>query len=255
MLFWKQEGNKQYETIKIEHNRRIVFSYPGEDQAVLPVDMWKSTYKYPSTLGNKRECDCSSVLNYLRKPKRRTDVVREDSEEILERFLEEYLLRIYMHKGLLLKPFIFSRRRTSKTQTRSEERIQRLPTFQQEGAEYSGDDNYKMSKNSRFYSQEPVPGQLLYPPVSPRFQPIAKLYTNGQVAELSKPRLVSSVPSFFNHTTVKPNETPKNILRMSSTEPYENKMHEKRIKFSKSSGYLTGNLLMRGRSSGTVNKA
>ncbi|XP_055633319.1 uncharacterized protein LOC129773700 [Toxorhynchites rutilus septentrionalis] len=177
---------------------------------------------------------------------RRNDIVREDAEDILERFLEEYLLRIYVHRGLFRKPFVPSRRRTSKTKVPNEERAQQLPTFKHEGAEYSDEDNYKMSLNSRFYSQEPVPGQLLYPPVSPRFQPIAKLYTSGQVTNVPKRRLVSPLASFINNTIVNPDARIKNILRMNSTGSAGNEIREKRIKFSKNSGYLNKNSLSHG---------
>ncbi|XP_065093145.1 uncharacterized protein LOC135713833 [Ochlerotatus camptorhynchus] len=193
---------------------------------------------------NNHDCECLHKLRLLRQPKlrtviRRNDVMMGESEETVESYLEDYLLRLYLSRGFLGPPRLSSRM-SAKSKSRTEKQVQNLPAFQHEKVEYSDEDNFRMSHNSRFYSQEPVPGQLLYPPVSPKFQPSAKAYANPYVSGLTKPRYVSSmlIPHFLNKTISQPNETVRNIFRMNSTETENNLASPIRIRYGKNSGHI-----------------
>lgn len=216
------------------------------------VPYWKNRREY-SMIPLKRyvdhdngdECKCIKQLRLLRKPSmraviRRSDITAAESEEMIENYIEDYLLRLYLNRELV-RPPPFTSKKSAKAKSRTEKQVQRLPSFQHEKAEYSDEENFRMSHNSRFYSQEPVPGQLLYPPVSPKFQPVAKAYANPYVSGLTKPRYVSSmlIPHFLNQTIAKPNETVRNILRLNSTEAEDHTVvAPKRIRYGKNSGYI-----------------
>ncbi|XP_021696725.1 uncharacterized protein LOC110675606 [Aedes aegypti] len=210
---------------------------------------WKNRRDYSSIPlrryvdhNNGDECKCINQLRLLRNPKvraviRRSDITAAESEEMIENYIEDYLLRLYLNRDFVRPPPF---KKSAKAKSRTEKQVQRLPAFQHEKAEYSDEENFRMSHNSRFYSQEPVPGQLLYPPVSPKFQPMAKSYVNPYVSGMTKPRYVSSmlIPHFLNQTIAKPNETVRNILRLNSSETENHSVAPKRIRYGKNSGYI-----------------
>ncbi|XP_038114248.1 uncharacterized protein LOC119768032 isoform X1 [Culex quinquefasciatus] len=230
---------------------------------------WKNGYAGYSTIPltessgqpwpeQTRDCNCAPKMRFPRRSKlraviRRNDMVLGDPEEALENFLEEYLLRLYLNKGLFSPPVTtaVSTRKISKGKTRTQKQVQSLPAFQHEKAVYSDEENYRISHNSRFYSQEPVPGQLLYPPVSPKFNPVVRPYGTTHVNIQSKPRYVSSmlIPHFLNQSINEPKEIIRNILRASTTTtttttPVMTNENDhvtelpKRIRYAKNSGYI-----------------
>ncbi|XP_062551076.1 uncharacterized protein LOC134216083 [Armigeres subalbatus] len=215
------------------------------------VNDWKNRREYTSIplkqhvdQDDDDDCKCLKQLRLLRRPKfrtivRRSDITAEQSEAMIENYLEDYLLRLYLTRGYLRPPqppF----KKSAKLKLRTEKQVQRLPSFQHEKAEYSDEENFRMSHNSRYYSQEPVPGQLLYPPVSPKFQPVAKAYANPYVSGLTKPRYVSSmlIPHFLNKTIAQPNETVRNILRVNTNEKENYSVAPKRVRYGKNSGFI-----------------
>ncbi|KAL9705540.1 hypothetical protein quinque_009058 [Culex quinquefasciatus] len=209
---------------------------------------WKNGYAGYSTIPltessgqpwpeQTRDCNCAPKMRFPRRSKlraviRRNDMVLGDPEEALENFLEDT-------------------RKISKGKTRTQKQVQSLPAFQHEKAVYSDEENYRISHNSRFYSQEPVPGQLLYPPVSPKFNPVVRPYGTTHVNIQSKPRYVSSmlIPHFLNQSINEPKEIIRNILRASTTTtttttPVMTNENDhvtelpKRIRYAKNSGYI-----------------
>ncbi|XP_058449121.1 uncharacterized protein LOC131429089 [Malaya genurostris] len=229
-------------------------SVPKEATEIAPKkQFWKNGYEY-STIplsenfshGRRVGCKCPSKQRYSRTPRirtiiRRNDVALEDSEEIMESMLERYLLQVFMRKGLLPLPKSYNQNNNARSHSRTQKQIQQqLPAFQHERAVYSDEENYRMSHNSRFYSQEPVPGQLLYPPISPKVHSMVRVSPSGPTTNLSKPRYVSSmlIPHFLNNTIAKPNESVRNILRMNTTEVESSSVPPKRVRYGKNAGYI-----------------
>ncbi|XP_058816695.1 uncharacterized protein LOC131679969 [Topomyia yanbarensis] len=229
-------------------------SVPDGSSEIAPKkQFWKNGYEYStiplnenSNHGRRVGCKCPSKERYTRRPRirtviRRNDVALEDPEEIMESMLERYLLRVLLKKGLLSPPASNRQGNIARSFSRTQKQIQQtLPAFQHERAVYSDEENYRMTHNSRFYSQEPIPGQLLYPPISPKFHPTARVYPSGPAANLSKPRYVSSmlIPHFLNNTIAKPNEIVRNILRMNTTEKVNSTILPKRVRYGKNAGYI-----------------
>ncbi|XP_055599395.1 uncharacterized protein LOC129748727 [Uranotaenia lowii] len=234
----------------------------GYEHEMIPLmeDDWR-----PKQQLSRTGCECrpNSKVRYLKTPKirallRRNDLELDDPEEAMEHFLEEYLLRLYLKRGLVISPpVVANRRKIYNPKVRTQKQVQNLPAFQHEKASYSDADNYRMSHSSRFYSQEPVPGQLLYPPVSPNFQPTVRPYQNMIGHVLSKPRYVSPklLPHYLNKTvTVTPSSSSsssstnskvqvRNILQTGFNDPEESSQikvqNDKRIKYGKNSGYIS----------------
>ncbi|XP_055542949.1 uncharacterized protein LOC129728530 [Wyeomyia smithii] len=221
---------------------------------VASMQHWRNAFDYSTIPLNerfvretKKDCKCTPKPRHSRIPRirtvfRRNDVDMDDSEEALEKMLEEYILQTLIKRGTLTPRAIYTPIKPAKNVFRTQKQIhQQLPAFKHERVEYSDEENYRMSSNNRFYSQEPVPGQLLYPPISPKFSQSTRVYPSTQVNSVSKPRYVSSmlIPHFLNNTIAKPNEKVRNILRMNTTNTEDaSAVTPKKVRYGKNAGHI-----------------